>query len=50
VRQLIPHTWVNHNDQFLQPTGELTAEFKLDCLMWMLFLGTTKEHLVGMSY
>ncbi len=39
VRQLIPHTWVNHNDQFLQPTGELTAEFKLDCLMWMLFHG-----------
>jgi hypothetical protein len=39
VRQLIKHTWINHNDQFLQPTGELTDEFKNDCLIWMLFHG-----------
>ncbi|MDY5633856.1 MAG: hypothetical protein SPF29_04740, partial [Treponema porcinum] len=37
VRQLIPHTWINHNDQFLKPTSELSDEFKSDCLVWMLF-------------
>ncbi|RTL10753.1 MAG: hypothetical protein EKK54_09910 [Neisseriaceae bacterium] len=37
VRQLIKHTWINHNDQFLQPTIELSDEFKTDCLVWMLF-------------
>lgn len=39
VRQLIKHTWINHNDQFLQPTIELSDEFKTDCLVWMLFHG-----------
>lgn len=39
VRQLIKHTWINHNDQFLQPTSELPDEFKNDCLIWMLFHG-----------
>lgn len=39
VRQLIKHTWKNHNDQFIQPTQELTEEFKNDCLVWMLFHG-----------
>jgi hypothetical protein len=39
VRQLIQHTWINHNDQFLQPTKELTEEFKIDCLIFMLFHG-----------
>jgi hypothetical protein len=39
VRLLIPHTWQNHNDQFLQPTGELSDEFKNNCLIWMLFHG-----------
>ena len=39
VRQLIKHTWINHNDQFLQPTEPLTNEFKSDCLLWMLFHG-----------
>lgn len=39
VRILIPHSWLNHNDQFLQPTDELTLEFKNDCLIWMLFNG-----------
>jgi hypothetical protein len=39
VRQLIRHTWINHNDQFLQPTCELPAAFKTDCLVWMLFHG-----------
>lgn len=37
VRRLIKPTWINDRDQFLQPTGELTEEFKTDCLIWMLF-------------
>lgn len=39
VRQVIQHTWINHNDQFLQSTKELTEEFKTDCLIYMLFHG-----------
>ena len=39
TRLLVRHTWVNHNDQFLQPTAELSKEFKTDCLIWMLFHG-----------
>jgi hypothetical protein len=39
VRMLAPHTWQNHNDQFLQPSQPLTDEFKSDCLVWMLFAG-----------
>ena len=33
------YTWVNHNDQFLQPDCELSEEFKSDCLVWMFFNG-----------
>ena len=40
VRRLIKPTWINDRDQFLQPTGELTEEFKNDCLIWMLFNGS----------
>ncbi|MEY4677016.1 MAG: hypothetical protein RLZZ470_1523 [Pseudomonadota bacterium] len=39
VRQLIKHSWINHNDQFLQPSVPLPEEFKNDCLIWMLFHG-----------
>lgn len=39
VRQLIKHSWINHNDQFLQPSEPLSNEFKNDCLLWMLFHG-----------
>lgn len=39
VRQLSRHSWINHNDQFLQPEKELTEEFKNDCLIWSLFHG-----------
>jgi len=39
VRRIIPHTWLNHNDQFLQPTVSLPEEFINDCLVWMLFNG-----------
>lgn len=39
VRLLIAHTWLNHNDQFLQPSKPLSDEFKGDCLIYMLFSG-----------
>jgi hypothetical protein len=39
VRLLAPHTWLNHSDQFLQPSAPLTDDFKSDCLVWMLFAG-----------
>ncbi len=40
VRRIVKPTWQNDRDQFLQPTGELTDEFKNDCLIWMLFNGS----------
>lgn len=40
VRRLIKPTWLNDRDQFLQPSGLLTDEFKTDCLVWMLFSGS----------
>jgi len=40
VRRLVKPTWLNDRDQFLQPTGELTDEFKHNCLIWMLFNGS----------
>jgi hypothetical protein len=40
IRRLIKSTWLNDRDQFLQPTGPLTDEFKNDCLIWMLFNGS----------
>lgn len=39
VEHLIDHTWINHNDQFLQPNSELSQEFIDDCLIYMLFHG-----------
>ncbi len=39
VRQLIKHSWINHNDQFLQADTEIPDEFKTDCLIRMLFHG-----------
>jgi len=39
VRQLVKHNWINHNDQYLQPSVPLPDEFKNDCLIWMLFHG-----------
>jgi hypothetical protein len=39
VRQITPHTWINHNDQFLIPKTDLSEEFKIDCLIYMLFHG-----------
>lgn len=40
VRRLIKPTWLNDRDQFLQPSTELSGEFKSDCLIWMLFNGS----------
>lgn len=40
TRKIIKQTWINDRDQFLQPTEELTDEFKNDCLVWMLFNGS----------
>jgi hypothetical protein len=40
VRRLIPQTWLNDRDQFLQPSQQLTEDFKSDCLIWMLFNGS----------
>lgn len=40
VRRIIPATWINDRDQFLQPNSELSDEFKSDCLVWMLFNGS----------
>ena len=39
VRMLVRHTWLNHDDQFLQPLQPLSNQFKSDCLVWMLFAG-----------
>lgn len=39
VRQLVQHTWLNHNDQFLQPKNLLPEIFINDCIIWMLFHG-----------
>ena len=39
VRLLIKHKWINHNDQFLQPTKPLSDEFITDRVVWMLFSG-----------
>jgi hypothetical protein len=39
VRLLVAHSWLNHNDQFLQPNRSLSDEFKTDCLIYMLFSG-----------
>lgn len=40
VRRVIPQTWLNDRDQFLQPSQPLTDEWKSDCLVWMLFNGS----------
>lgn len=40
VRRLIPQTWLNDRDQFLQPSQPLSDTFKSDCLIWMLFNGS----------
>lgn len=44
VRHCIPHTWINHNDQFLNPNKkwEKDTEFHSDCLIFMLFHGKNR--------
>lgn len=40
VRRVIRPTWLNDRDQFLQPIGPLSDEFRNDSLIWMLFNGS----------
>jgi hypothetical protein len=40
VRRVVPHTWMNDIDQFLQPNAEFSEEFKNDCLVYTLFNGS----------
>ena len=40
VRRVIPHTWLNDRDQFLQSSKPIPEEFINDCLVWMLFSGS----------
>ena len=40
MEKVVSPTWLNDRDQFLIPEGELSEEFKLDCLAWMLFNGS----------
>ncbi|MBQ9226973.1 MAG: hypothetical protein IJ177_12480 [Fibrobacter sp.] len=40
VRKVVNYSWLNDRDQFLQPNGELSEEFKNDCLVYMLFNGS----------
>jgi hypothetical protein len=40
IRGLVKPSWLNNRDQFLQPTEPLSEEFKIDCLIWMLFNGS----------
>jgi hypothetical protein len=39
VRHCIPHTWINHNDQFLFPNDSYKRDiaFQKDCLVFALF-------------
>jgi hypothetical protein len=40
IRTMFPHTWINHNDQFLYPNVikfENDIDFKNDCLVYALF-------------
>ncbi len=37
VCKLVKPTWLNDRDQFLIPDKDLSDEFKLDCLIYMLF-------------
>ena len=37
VRRLLKKTWLNDQDQLMQPTQELSAEFVADAVIWSLF-------------
>ncbi len=41
VRKCIPHTWTNHNDQFLYPNNgwKSDPEFQMNCLIYTIFNG-----------
>jgi hypothetical protein len=42
VRRIVPNTWVNDRDQFLQPRQELAREFIDDCVVWGLFANSNQ--------
>jgi hypothetical protein len=42
MRRSVKPNWLNDRDQYLQPSQELTEEFKNDCLVWMLFNRTNR--------
>ncbi|WP_104686991.1 nucleoside 5-triphosphatase RdgB (dHAPTP, dITP,XTP-specific), partial [Helicobacter felis] len=45
VRRCIPHSWINHNDQFYAPydkSWQEDLEFLGDCLVFMLFSGKNR--------
>jgi len=37
VRKVIPHTWINHQDQFCQSNSNFSDDFINDCAAWTLF-------------
>ena len=42
VRRIVPNTWINDRDQFMQPNKELSAEFVSDCVVWSLFANSNQ--------
>lgn len=42
VKNIVKDVWYNHNDQFKQPSNELSQEFIDDCLAYTLFNGSNQ--------
>jgi hypothetical protein len=42
VRKIVPSTWINDRDQFLQPNKRLESTFISDCVVWSLFVGSNQ--------
>jgi hypothetical protein len=42
VRRIVPSTWINDRDQFLQPNKPLDTAFINDCVVWSLFAGSNQ--------
>ena len=40
AKKLPSPTWTNNRDAFYAPTGKLSAEFVLDCVVWSAFAGS----------
>jgi hypothetical protein len=52
VRHVIPHTWLNHNDQFLAPSAawKQDAQFCNDCLVYTLFHDKNRIRSAGLCH